>query len=125
MVFVGSFTTFLVAWALQGFYAVWLPLEVAIVFSLARMLGVPGPMTRRAAGLLVGALEIGVIAAALAGGELIGVFAGNIALTLTIPAIATSLCIFAVVFGVPDDGERNGASIDGGDSGTWQWGCCC
>ncbi|MBV1779754.1 MFS transporter [Paeniglutamicibacter sp. ABSL32-1] len=117
VVFSGSFTTFLVAWALQGFYAVWLPLEIAIVFSRARKLGVPGPMTRRAAGLLVGALQIGVIAGALAGGALIGVFGGNVPLTMTIPAIATTLCIAAVALGVPDDGQRNGARIDGGGFG--------
>lgn len=113
----GSFTTFLIAWALQGVYAVWLPLEIAIVFSRARKLGIPGPMTRRAAGLLVGALEVGVIAGALAGGALIGVFGGSVPLTMTIPAIATTICIFAVAFGVPDDGERNGARIDGGGFG--------
>lgn len=117
VVFSGSFTTFLIAWALQGFYAVWLPLEIAIVFSRARKLGVPGPMTRRAAGLLVGALELGVIAGALAGGALIGVFGGNLALTMTIPAVATTVCIGAVALGVPDDGARNGAKIDGGGFG--------
>ena len=117
VVFSGTFTTFLIAWALQGFYAVWLPLEIAIVFSRARKLGMPGPMTRRAAGLLVGALEVGVIAGALAGGALIGVFDGNLALTMSIPAIATTGCIVAVAFGVPDDGDRNGAKIDGGGFG--------
>ncbi|GAA4362916.1 MFS transporter [Paeniglutamicibacter cryotolerans] len=114
VVFSGNFTTFLLAWALQGFYAVWLPLEIALVFSRARKLGTPGPITRRAAGLLVGALEAGVIAGALLGGALITSFGGNLALTLTIPAIATTLCIFAVAFGVPDGGERNGAKIDTG-----------
>ena len=117
VVFAGSFTTFLLAWALQGFYAVWLPLEIAIVFSRARRLGAPGPTTRRAAGLLVGALELGVIGGALAGGALIGVFGGNLAPTLVVPAVATTLCIFAVGFGVPDDGVRNGARIDGGGFG--------
>ena len=114
VVFSGSFATFLIAWALQGFYAVWLPLEIALIFSRARKLGTPGPITRRAAGLLVGALEFGVILGALAGGVLIGTFDGNIALTMTIPAIATTLCVFAIGFGVPDDGERSGAKIDGG-----------
>ncbi len=117
VVFAGSFTTFLVAWAFQGFYAVWLPLEIAIVFSRARKLGAPGPITRRAAGLLVGALQFGVIAGALAGGALIGLFGGNLALTMVVPAVATTLCVFAVGFGVPDDGARNGAKIDGGGFG--------
>lgn len=114
VVFSGSFTTFLIAWAFQGFYAVWLPLEIALIFSRARKLGAPGPLTRKAAGILVGALEFGVIIGALAGGALISVFGGNLALTMTIPAIATTLCVFAVGFGVPDDGERSGAKIDGG-----------
>ncbi|MBP2385523.1 MFS transporter [Paeniglutamicibacter kerguelensis] len=117
VVFAGSFTTFLIAWAFQGFYAVWLPLEIAIVFSRARKLGAPGPITRRTAGLLVGALQFGVIAGALAGGALIGLFGGNLALTMVVPAVATTLCVFAVGFGVPDDGARNGAKIDGGGFG--------
>jgi hypothetical protein len=32
VVFPGSFATFLIAWPLQGSYAVWLPLEIAISF---------------------------------------------------------------------------------------------
>ena len=121
MVFCGSFTTFLPAWARQGGYAVWLPLEIALVFSRARLvfsrarkLGAPGPITRRTAGLLVGAREAGVIAGALLGGALITTFGRNLALPLSIPAIATTLCIFAVAFVVPDGGERNEAKIDTG-----------
>ena len=60
-----TFWVFLVAWALQGFYVVWLPLEIALVWS-RQPLGRPAAaMTRKAAGLLVAALEFGAIAGAL------------------------------------------------------------
>ncbi len=36
LVFAGSFWTFLIAWALQGFYVVWLPLEIALIFERGR-----------------------------------------------------------------------------------------
>ena len=63
LVVAGDFTTFLIAWALQGFYVVWLPLEVALVFDRARGSGTGPSQTRRAAGSLVIALEVGAIAA--------------------------------------------------------------
>jgi MFS family permease len=36
LAFATSFWTFLVAWALQGFYVVWLPLEIALIFERGR-----------------------------------------------------------------------------------------
>jgi hypothetical protein len=72
---------------------------------------------RRAAGLLVGALQVGVITGALAGGAPIGVFGGSVPLTMTIPAIAITICIAAVALGVPDNGVRNTARLDGGGFG--------
>lgn len=33
LVFADTFPTFLIAWALQGFYVVWLPLEIALIFD--------------------------------------------------------------------------------------------
>jgi len=62
-----NFLTFLVAWALQGFYVVWLPLEIALIFSYTRGLPNAASLTRRAAALLVAALELGAIAGALGG----------------------------------------------------------
>ena len=41
LVFADDFTSFLIAWALQGFYVVWLPLEVALIFDRGRRTG-PG-----------------------------------------------------------------------------------
>ncbi|TPX00971.1 MFS transporter, partial [Schumannella luteola] len=45
-----DFTSFLVAWALQAFYVVWLPLEVALIFDRGRRSGTGRSQTRRSAG---------------------------------------------------------------------------
>lgn len=96
-----SFATLLVAWGLQGAYAVWLPLEVAIIYLTARRAGaVDAPAdTRRAAGVLVFALEAGVIAGALAGGALVDVLPFGVVLAL--PAVAVTLCLLAIWLWVP------------------------
>ena len=70
LAFTDQFWVFLVAWALQGFYVVWLPLEIALVWSRSRSADRPAAMTRKAAGLLVAALELGAIAGALSAGAL-------------------------------------------------------
>ncbi|THG28572.1 MFS transporter [Naasia lichenicola] len=101
LIFAGDFTSFLLAWALQGFYVVWLPLEVAIIFSRARSTGVANATTRRAAGLLVVALQLGAIIGALLGGRLLDAFGGATMPTLAIPAIGVTLVFFVVLFGVP------------------------
>ena len=107
-----DFWTFLVAWSLQGFYVVWLPLEVALIWSRARTEPDGAALTRRAAGLLVGALQFGVIAGALSAGVLVEVFDGNLTLTLAVPAAAVTACIAAVHFGVPDTGLRGQGGLD-------------
>ncbi len=95
-----NFTTFLITWALQGFYVVWLPLEVAIIHRRTAATDRQSLLTRRSAAVLVVFLEIGVIAGALAAGALVE----NISMTtvLMIPAVAVSLAFFAVLFGVKD-----------------------
>ena len=107
-----DFWTFLLAWSLQGFYVVWLPLEVALVYGRAAAEPDQAALTRRAAGLLVGALQFGVIAGALAAGARVEVFAGNLVLTLAVPAAAVTACIAAVQFGVPDTGVRGTGGVD-------------
>lgn len=97
----GSVPLFFAAWALQGLYAVWLPAEIALIHSRAARLGTPGPVTRRSAGLLVGALELGVIAGALAGGALIDA-SGSLPTTLAVPAVVTTLCVVVVALWVKD-----------------------
>ena len=103
--FAPTFSTFLVAWAIQGFYVVWLPLEVSIVHRRTAGTGQQTRLTRRGAALLVAALELGVIAGALTSGALVE----SVGMTglLTVPAVAVSLCLVVVWFGVaPDRPER-------------------
>ena len=112
LVFADNFTTFLIAWALQGFYVVWLPLEVALIFDRGRRSGRGASQTRRAAGFLVVALEAGAIIGALLGGRIFGWFGNNVPLTLAIPAIAVTLVFFAIFFGVPESTPLPGRSLD-------------
>ena len=95
-----SFTTFLVAWALQGFYVVWLPLEVSIIHRRTAGTGRQSALTRRAAAFLVAALELGVIVGALTSGALVD--GGGVSMTtvLMLPAVAVSLCFLVVWFGI-------------------------
>ena len=65
LAFAPAFTTFLIGWALQGAYVIWLPMEVAIVYRRTAGSGRQNLLTRRAAGILVGALELAVIIGAL------------------------------------------------------------
>jgi MFS family permease len=112
LVFADNFWTFLVAWALQGFYVVWLPLEVALIFDRGGRTGRGASQTRRAAGFLVVALETGAIIGALLGGRVFGWFGHNVPLTLAIPAIAVTLVFFAVLFGVPESTSLPGRRLD-------------
>ena len=112
LAFAPSFTTFLVGWAVQGAYVVWLPLEVAIIYR--RTAGSPNQvgLTRRSAGILVGALELAVIVGALTSGALVE--ATSMTLVLCLPAIVVTLCFFVVYLGIED---RPGASTGGFDLG--------
>ncbi|MET1043664.1 MAG: MFS transporter [Microbacteriaceae bacterium] len=112
LVFADNFVLFLIAWALQGFYVVWLPLEIALIFDRGRRTGRGPSQTRRAAGFLVVALETGAIVGALLGGRVFGWFDQNVPLTLMIPAIAVTLVFFAVLFGVPESTPLPGRSLD-------------
>ncbi|HEY3408554.1 MAG TPA: MFS transporter, partial [Propionicimonas sp.] len=103
-----NFWLFLLAWSLQGFYIVWLPLETALIYHRARPTGHPAVLTRRAAGLLVAALEVGVIAGALTGGQLDAV----LGLALWIPAVAVTACFFVILFGVKESPDLHGGSFD-------------
>ena len=112
LAFAGDFTTFLIAWSLMGFYVVWLPLEVALIFDRARGSGTGPSQTRRAAGYLVVALEAGAIAGALGGGRIFGALGENVTLTLIVPAVAVTLVFFAILFGVPESTPVRGRSLD-------------
>ncbi|MCU1409536.1 MAG: transporter [Rhodoglobus sp.] len=112
LAFTGDFTTFLIAWALQGFYVVWLPLEVALIFDRGRVTGRGASQTRRAAGYLVVALEAGAIIGALGGARVFKALGGEVAPTLIVPAIAVTLVFFAILFGVPESKPLPGRTLD-------------
>ncbi|WP_353807146.1 MFS transporter [Agromyces sp. SYSU T00194] len=113
LAFTSDFGVFLVAWALQGFYVVWLPLEIALIYSRSRGRDAPAALTRRAAGLLVAALELGAIAGALSAGALAdsGI---PIQVLLLIPALAVCACFFVILFGVRESPDLAGGRFDTG-----------
>ena len=86
MAFAPTFPLFLVMFAVQGFYVVWLPLNIAIIYARARRLPDTAALTRRAAGVIVVALELGAIAGALISGQLGVAWAGNLTAVLAVPA---------------------------------------
>lgn len=108
--FTTSFPLFLAAWALQGFYVVWLPLEIALIWSRARRSAAPSLITARAAGILVAALETGAIVGALIGGALIDVL--PLTVVLLMPALLVVVCFFVVVFGVTESPDPVGGKLD-------------
>jgi MFS family permease len=110
LAFAPSFTTFLVGWAIQGAYVVWLPLEVAIIHRRTAGTGRQGLLTRRAAAVLVGALELAVIVGALTSGALVGSISMTVLLML--PAVAVTLCFVVIWFGIADVPGRATGRID-------------
>lgn len=108
--FTTSFPLFLAAWALQGFYVVWLPLEIALIWSRARRSAAPSLITARAAGILVAALETGAIVGALVGGALIDVL--PLTVVLLVPALLVVVCFFVVLFGVTESPDPVGGRLD-------------
>ncbi|WP_232662479.1 MFS transporter [Pseudonocardia sp. TRM90224] len=112
MAFAGSFWTFLLAFALQGFYVVWLPLEVALIFDRGRRTDRAASQTRRAAAFLVLALELGAIIGALGGAQAFTALGGDVAVTLALPAIAVTLVFFVILFGVPESEPLPGRTLD-------------
>lgn len=118
LAFAGDFTSFLIAWTLQAFYVVWLPLEIALIFDKGRRSGRAASATRRAAGLLIVGLEGGAIAGALGSSAIFDAFGGASALqnsvvpTMMVPAIAVSLVFFVILFGVPESDSLPDRTLD-------------
>jgi len=102
LAFTDDFASFLIAWSLSGFYTVWLPLEIALIFDRGRTTGAGAATTRRAAGTLVLALELGAIAGALLAPRVLGWTGDDVVRTMTMPAIVVTLVLFAILFGVPE-----------------------
>ncbi|GAA3931744.1 MFS transporter [Microbacterium soli] len=108
--FTDSFAVFLVGWALMGFYVVWLPLEIALIWSRSRSMTGRSVITARAAGLLVAALEAGAIIGALVGGALIDAL--PLTVVLLIPALLIVVCFFVILVGVKESPELTGGRLD-------------
>lgn len=108
--FTDSFEVFLVAWALMGFYVVWLPLEIALIWSRSRRMEGRSTITAKAAGLLVAALEGGAIIGALVGGALIDAL--PLTVVLLVPAVLVVICFFVILFGVKESPEPAGGVFD-------------
>jgi MFS family permease len=95
-----TFATFLVSWAVQGFYVVWLPLEVSIIHRRTAGTGAQTRLTRKAAAFLVAALEVGVIVGALTSGAIVA--GTSMTVVLMVPAVAVTACFAVVWFGVAE-----------------------
>jgi MFS family permease len=106
-----SFTTFLVGFALQGAYVVWLPMEIAIVHRRTAGSGRQALLTRRAAAVLVGALELSVIVGALTSGALVE--ATSMTVLLALPAVVVTVCLLLVAVGVEDRPGTATGGVDG------------
>ncbi len=106
-----TFPLFLLGWALQGVYVVWLPLNVAIIFARARRLPDTAGLTRRAAGTIVVALQAGAITGALVAGQL-GAMVPNLTIVLAVPALVVTAAFVVVWRLVPDTGTRTGGRLD-------------
>ena len=110
--FAPNFWVFLIFWAFQGFYVVWLPLEVALIYSRSRNNPNAAALTRKAAGLLVAGLELGAIAGALGGAAIFGALPGQLWLVLLIPALCVVACFFVILFGVKESPDQTGGTLD-------------
>jgi MFS family permease len=110
LAFAPSFTTFLIGWAIQGAYVVWLPLEIAIIHRRTRASGRQELLTRRGAGVLVGALELAVIIGAVTSGLLVDTIGMNVLLAL--PAMVVTAVFFVILFGIEDAPGESSGGID-------------
>ena len=106
-----SFETYLVFWALQGVFTVWLPLEVALIYR--RSLGVAdrASATRKATGVIVAALQAGAIAGALSAGAAASAF-DPIWIVLAVPALLTTGVVVVIHVAVDRDHAVQEGSLD-------------
>jgi MFS family permease len=111
LAFAPGFTTFLIGWAIQGAYVVWLPLEIAIIHRRTRSTGRQELLTRRGAAILVGSLELAVIIGAVTSGLLVDSMDMN--LLLAMPAVVVTAVFFVILVGIEQaPGEDSGGGID-------------
>jgi MFS family permease len=112
LAFAPSFTTFLIGWALQGAYVVWLPLEISIIHRRTADTGRQALLTRRAAAILVGALELAVIVGALTSGALVETT--SMGFLLALPAVVVTAVLVVIWLGIED--------VPGQATGGYDWG---
>ncbi|MFT4231238.1 MAG: MFS transporter [Leucobacter sp.] len=105
-----TFPLFLAAWTLQGVYVVWLPLEIALIWSRSAGMEGRAAVTARAAGLLVAALELGAITGALLGGQLIDSL--PLLPVLLVPGVLVSACFVVIAVGVAESPVQLGGRLD-------------
>ncbi|GAA1742009.1 MFS transporter [Aeromicrobium alkaliterrae] len=101
LVFAPSFTTFLIGYALQGACAVWLSVEIAIIYKRTAGSEHQHRLSRRAAGILVASFYLSIIVGAVSAGALVGTV--PLPVLLSFPAILTTACIVVVWFGIEND----------------------
>ena len=111
LAFAPGLTTFIIGWAVQGAYVVWLPIEIALIHRRTRRSGRQELLTRRGAAVLVGALELSVIIGALASGVLVSSLGMN--LLLAIPAMVVTAVFFVILLGIEQaPGDDRDARFD-------------
>jgi MFS family permease len=112
LAFARDFPVFLVAWALQGVFSAWLPLQVALIYNRSRRLADPAAQTRRATGLIVAALQLGAIVGALGGGQIGSAFADQFWLVLLVPGFLVLGVCAVVALRVPESEDREAGTVD-------------
>ena len=112
LAFVTSFPLFLLAWAVQGIYACWLPLQVALIWDRSRRKPGAASQTRRATGLIVAALQAGAIVGALGGGQIGAVLGDHLWAVLLAPGVLVLGVCLIVAFRVPESEERSAGTLD-------------
>ncbi|MGY1668424.1 MFS transporter [Geodermatophilus sp. SYSU D00696] len=112
LAFAQDFGVFLVAWAVQGVYSAWLPLQVALIHSRSRGRPDAAASTRRATGMIVAALQAGAIVGALGGGQVGDALAGRFWLVLLVPGLLVVGVCLVVLTRVPESTEREGGDVD-------------
>lgn len=108
--FANTFPVFLAAWALQGVFVVWLPLEIALIWSRSRGNAHSAMLTAKAAGILVAFLELGAISGALIGGALVDVL--PLVVVLLIPGILVVVTLVVIILGVGESPSVTGGKLD-------------
>ena len=106
-----SFETYLVFWALQGVFTVWLPLEVALIYRRSLGIADRASATRKATGVIVAALQAGAIAGALSAGAAASAF-DPIWIVLAVPALLTTGVVVVIHVAVDRDHVVQEGSLD-------------